>query len=92
MSFSPYLCIENIFKMTVTEVFNDIAGIIAHLNPAQIVGLKAPQQMSTRIEALVNMKKQGSITQEELLELERFLALDLFISLTKAQARVLLTK
>ncbi len=76
--------------MIVTEVFNDIAGIIAHLNPAQIVGLKAPQQMSNRVEALVIKKKQGDISQEELLELERFLALDLFISLTKARARALL--
>lgn len=77
--------------MTVTEIFNDIAGVIAHLNPEQIVGLKAPEGMSTRVELLVNKKKQGSINQEEILELERFLALDLFLSLTKAQARALLS-
>ena len=76
--------------MTVTEIFNDIAGVIAHLNPEQVVGLKAPEQMSDRVEFLVNKKKQGIIDQDELLELERFLALDLFISLTKARARVLL--
>ena len=76
--------------MTVTEIFNDIAGVIAHLNPEQVVGLKAPEQMFDRVEFLVNKKKQGIIDQDELLELERFLALDLFISLTKARARVLL--
>jgi hypothetical protein len=76
--------------MTITEVFNDIAGAIALMAPEQMVGLKAPQQMSKRVELLVNRKKEGTITQEETLELERYLALDLFISLTKARARALL--
>ena len=77
--------------MTVTEIFDDIAGIITHLNPQQVVGLKAPQQMSNRVEILVNRKKEGNISQEETLDLERFSALDLFMSLTKARARALLT-
>lgn len=76
--------------MTVTEVFNDIAGAIALMAPEQISALKAPQQMSIRVEVLVNKKKDGAITQEETLELERYLALDLFISLTKARAKALL--
>ena len=52
--------------------------------------LQAPASMSIRVEQLVNRKKDGLITPEETSELERFLALDLFISLTKARARVLL--
>ncbi len=76
--------------MSITEVFSDIAEVIARMNPQEVVGLKAPQLMSDRVEQLINKKKDGVISLEEASELERFLALDLFLSLTKARARMLL--
>lgn len=76
--------------MTVTEAFGDVADIIARMDPTKIVGLKASKQMSDRVEYLVNRKKDGIITIEEAAELERLLALDLFISLAKARAFALL--
>ena len=76
--------------MSITEVFSDIAEVIARMNPHEVVGLKAPQLMSDRVEQLIKKKKDGVISLEEASELERFLALDLFISLTKARARMLL--
>jgi hypothetical protein len=76
--------------MTVTEAFGDIANVIAQMNPSKIIGLKAPKDMSDRVEFLVNRKKDNVITHEESNELERLLALDLFISLTKARAFALL--
>lgn len=78
--------------MSIAEVFSDIAEVIARMNPQEVVGLKAPQQMSDRVEQLINKKKEGAISLEESSELERFLALDLFISLTKARARMLLVQ
>jgi hypothetical protein len=76
--------------MTVTEAFGDIANVIAQMNPSKIIGLKAPKDMSDRVEFLVNRKKDNVITHEESNELERLLALDLFICLTKARAFALL--
>ena len=76
--------------MTVTEAFGDVADIIARMDPTKIVGLKASKQMSDRVEYLVYRKKDALITPEEASELERLLALDLFISLAKARAHVLL--
>ncbi len=58
--------------------------------PHKIIAIKAPHSMSIRVEELVLRKKEGILSDEELIELERFLALDLFISLTKARARTLL--
>ena len=78
--------------MSITEVFSDIAEVIARMNPHEVVGLKAPQLMSDRVEQLINKKKDGIISLEEASELERFLALDLFFSLTKARARMLLAQ
>jgi hypothetical protein len=48
--------------------------------------------MSEEVEKLVMLKKQGTISVDEAADLERFLALDLFISLAKARAHILLVK
>ena len=63
--------------MTVTEAFGDVAEILARLNPAQIIKLQAPTAMAERVEELVDKKKEGGISWEESIELERYLALDL---------------
>jgi hypothetical protein len=76
--------------MTVTEAFGDVADIIARMDPTKIIGLNAPKTMSDRVEILVNKKKDSVISMEETCELERLLALDLFISLAKARAHILL--
>ena len=76
--------------MTIKEAFGDIANIIAQMNPDMIIGLKAPQSMSDRVEELVYKKKDGLISTEESYELERLLGLNLFISLAKARAHFLL--
>jgi hypothetical protein len=73
--------------MSVAEAFGDIAYRIAELSPDKITAIKASPSMSARVEQLVQRKKDGVISGEETTELERFLALDLFISLTKARAR-----
>ncbi len=73
--------------MIISEVFGDIAEVIAQMNPQQIINLKAPKGISERVEELISRKKDGIISIDESIELERFLALDLFISLTKARAR-----
>ncbi|GAB3642524.1 hypothetical protein [Spirosoma arcticum] len=44
--------------------------------------------MSEWVETLITRKKDGVISHDEQIELEQFLALDLFISLTKARTRL----
>ena len=77
--------------MTVSEAFGGIADLIANMAPEKIVALKAPKNMSKRVEMLINRKKDGIITIEETLELECFFGLEMFINLAKARAHVLLT-
>ncbi|MBL7792593.1 MAG: hypothetical protein JNK77_09735 [Saprospiraceae bacterium] len=76
--------------MTVTEAFDGVADMLAKLDPAKIIELYASPEMSQRVEDLVNKKKVDDISLEEMLELERYLALDMLISLAKARARQLL--
>lgn len=76
--------------MTVTEAFGDVADIIARMDSTKIISLKASQQMSERVEMLINKKKYNNMSPDEAIELERLLALDLFISLAKARVHALL--
>ena len=79
---------DKFWIMTVSEAFGDVADVLAQLSPEKIIGLK----MSERVELLTNFKKEGIITLEQTQELERFLALNMFINLAKARARVLLVQ
>lgn len=76
--------------MTVAEAFGDLAEILAKMDPVKIVDLKPSEGMAERVEELVYKKKDGEITQEESVELERYLALDLLINLAKARAKRIL--
>jgi hypothetical protein len=73
--------------MTVTEAFGNIADLLADLAPEKVALLQAAPTMSARVEYLVQRKKTSHISVEENAELERFLGLNLFISLAKARAR-----
>jgi len=76
--------------MSVVEAFELIANSIAEINPAMVAQLKAPDAISQRVEELIEKKKAERITMEETTELDRYLALDLIINLTKAKAIKLL--
>lgn len=76
--------------MTVVEAFGDLAELLAGMNPSKIVKLKASPGMAERVEVLVRKKKTGDISGEEIVELERYLALDLLINLAKARAKRIL--
>ncbi len=76
--------------MSVAEAFGDVANKLAQGDPERIIALAASSAMSARVEELVGRKKDGLLSAEEALELERFLALDLFINLAKARARLVL--
>lgn len=59
--------------------------------PTKIIALKAPKGIARRVEELIDKKKNDWITQEESVELERYLSLDLQINLAKARANGMLT-
>ncbi len=84
------LLIFNHTKMSVSEAFGDVASMIAQMNPEKIIKLKASKVMLERVENLVLQKKEGVLSLDESSELERFLALDLFIGLAKARANQLI--
>lgn len=75
--------------MSVAEAFGDFAEVLAAMAPDKIITLRAPATMSERVEVLVQKKKSDELTEEEAVELERYLSLDLLITLAKARAKKL---
>lgn len=78
--------------MGVVEAFGDIATILAKMDPEKIANLQADEKMSLRVEQLVMNKKNGLITDDESIELERYLSLDLLLNLAKARANAMITQ
>lgn len=76
--------------MSVIEVFGPVADALADLAPEKVAMLKAPPQMAARVEALLQKKADEALPEEEAIELERYLSLDLLISLAKARAAAIL--
>jgi len=74
--------------MTVTEVYSEVAERLARVG---ISNLPSLESMSERVEELVYKKKDGKITEDEAVELERYLSLDLLISLAKTKGKHMVT-
>lgn len=72
--------------MSAVEAFDFFAASIAKIDPSQIAQLQAPESMNERVRELIYKKKNEQISIDESTELDRYLALDLIISLSKARA------
>ncbi len=72
--------------MSAVEAFDFFAASITKIDPSQIAQLQAPESMNERVRELIHKKKNEQISIDESTELDRYLALDLIISLSKARA------
>lgn len=71
---------------------DQIASFMADIMPQQILSFKFSNDLQRRIQLLTDMKKNGTITNEEAEELEKYLNYDLLIGLAKARAYQLVSK
>ena len=65
---------------------DQIADLMADAMPQQILAFKFSAAIQTRIETLVERKKEGFISEKEREELDKYLTYDLLIGLAKARA------
>lgn len=65
---------------------DQIADLMADAMPQQILAFKFSSSIQTRIELLVEKKKDGLISDKEKEELDKYLTYDLLIGLAKARA------
>ena len=66
--------------------YDEIAVVLADLDPQKIVQLRPSESAQARLRHLLDKNREGQITAEEMQELDRILALDHLISLAKAHA------
>ena len=72
---------------------DQIASFMADvMPPQQILSFKFSNELQRRIQLLTDMKKNGTMNNQEAEELEKYLNYDLLIGLAKARAYQLVSK
>jgi hypothetical protein len=72
--------------MTIYAVYDQIAELIARLDPSKVRGLKATQEMTQRLEFLIEKSKEESLNKVEKDELDHFIVLERLIRLAKIRS------
>ena len=72
--------------MVVYNVYDQIAELIATLNPTKVMGLKADRELQARFENLVRKSKDSQLDVQEKDELDHYIVLERLIRLAKIRS------
>jgi hypothetical protein len=72
--------------MVVYNAYDQIAELIAELNPAKVMALKANKELQMRFENLVLKSKESSLDNREKDELDHYIVLERLIRLAKIRS------
>ncbi len=72
--------------MVVYNAYDQIAELIAELNPAKVMALKANKELQIRFENLVLKSKESSLDNREKDELNHYIVLERLIRLAKIRS------
>ena len=72
--------------MNSTPAYHEVAILRAKLDPAKIIAFQSSESCSKRLSLLLEKNRDGLVSFDENYELDRLLALDELIGLTKAYA------
>ncbi len=73
--------------MTAIPAYDEVAVMLAQLDPSKVINLKPSQSSCKRLSVLLEKNKNEKISADENYELDRLLALDHLIALAKVHAR-----
>ena len=73
--------------MTIYNAYDQIAELIATLDPTKVLALKATNEMQSRLEDLVEKSKSGEIDRKEKDELDHYIVLERLIRLAKIRVQ-----
>lgn len=74
--------------ITVYGVYDQIAGLIALLEPKKILELKASKEIQARFDLLMEKSKNTQISKQEKDELDHFIVLERLFRLAKIKADI----
>lgn len=69
--------------MTIYSVYDQIADLIARLDPVQVSALRATAEMQERLEILIEKSKEQRLNVKEKDELDHYIVLERLIRLAK---------
>lgn len=68
--------------------YEEVAEFLATLDPKRLLELHPSDVVQSRVEVLIDKKKNNILPSEEKYEIERYMALEHLIALAKVRARV----
>ena len=72
--------------MVVYNAYDQIAELIAELNPVKVMALKANEELQNRFENLVEKSKESILNLQEKDELDHYVVLERLIRLAKIRS------
>ena len=72
--------------MVVYNAYDQIAELLAELNPAKLMAIKANKELQNRFENLVEKSKKSSLNLQEKDELDHYVVLERLIRLAKIRS------
>jgi hypothetical protein len=74
--------------MIAIPAYDEVAVLLAQLDPSKIINLKPSQSSCERLSVLLEKNQNSNLSHDENYELDRLLALDHLIALAKVHARI----
>ena len=74
--------------MSSTPAYHEVAILLAKIDPTKIIAFQSSESCSKRLSILLEKNRDGLLSFDENYELNRLLALDELIALTKSYARI----
>lgn len=72
--------------MVVYNVYDQVAELIANLNPTKVMAMKADDELQARFDDLVEKSKYSQLNTQEKDELDHYIVLERLIRLAKIRS------
>lgn len=72
--------------MTIYSIYDQVADLIAGLDPQKVMALKATDAMQSRFKVLADKAESGTIDKKEKDELDHYVVLERLIRLAKIRS------
>jgi len=73
--------------MVAQQGYDEIAALLADMDPAKLISIKASSAFQERVEDLLEKNKEEGLTEEEKVEIEHYLIINRLFTLAKIKAR-----
>lgn len=73
--------------MTIYSAYDQVADLLATLDPAKVLDMKASGEMQERFDELAEKSANGQLTKQEKDELDHYIVLERLMRLAKIRAQ-----